>query len=499
MAPKPQVVESRFDWRGGLNTSQNPDTLNINELVKAENVRLTTAYGALAKRTGSRRMHLTAITGGAVRGVFQWDDPVNGKSLVACTATVFAHKETDFGEFTEIAFGASIGAGPVSFAVFRDTAANGTLVLYIGTTNGLLFTWDGTSLTDITGVSGAPQAQLVRAYHTRVFAVDERFLKQLQWSDIGSGTVWNGTPPSGGGVNLIDTLSGEGIIAMEQLGSSLAIATEESIIRFTGYSSEDIQIQQDTEGISASHGALGPNLFRRFEDFVAMLTDRGPYLVTESGIEAMGVKVEPEFDDTDRIQVATTWSSIYHRGRREFWFVVRRSVDSGAKSIYVYNARLQSWTGPWVYTFEIFDVARFEDSNFDEFVVAACDDGFVRHMDIGALDDVLASGSGGSAYTMDIELAPIFAEPGPGQEKLWSRMKLQADLPALSALNMQHASDSQSFTAEAVTGVANGVQSYSIHFRSQGDRLRIRFTDASSEIPIINGFQLLGHNMLRIN
>lgn len=166
--PKPLLVESRFDWRGGLNTVQNPDTLNINELVEATNVRLSAEHGALLKRTGTRRMHTTALPGGALHGVFQWDAPGN-KEIVAVTDTTFGHKTTDFGEFTTITLPVTAGFGPAVFQTFRDTTASGTLVLYFATFSGELYKWDGTTLTRITGTTGAPQAIMIKAYHTRMF------------------------------------------------------------------------------------------------------------------------------------------------------------------------------------------------------------------------------------------------------------------------------------------------------------------------------------------
>src|SRR5258708_10872241 len=78
---KPQVVESRFDFRGGRNTAVSPDLLNPNELVDCTNARLSTTYGGFSKRTGSQRIHQTSL-GAAINGVTQWDGP-NGKQVVA--------------------------------------------------------------------------------------------------------------------------------------------------------------------------------------------------------------------------------------------------------------------------------------------------------------------------------------------------------------------------------------------------------------------------------
>lgn len=312
--------------------------------------------------------------------------------------------------------------------------------------------------------------------------------------------MWDSAPPSGGGLNLIDTLSGEAIVAMETVGRTLAIATDDSVVRFAGYSGEDIQIQQDTEGISSNHGPLSRNTFRRFEEFVAMLTDRGPYAVGEGGITPIGVKVEPEFDDTNRT-VVVDWSIGYHRGRRELWFAVRRTADFNIISVYVYNVRLQSWSGPFTYPFAgILDLARFEDASGSEFLMGGFSDGFVRHMDIGTLDDVLADNTGGTAYTMTAELPPIFFETGPAVLKSLRHMLLQADLPAAAALQIQRSFDNEAFVVEGtLSGTGGVVEAFRQDMNGQGNRLRIRFIDASSTIPIVNGFQLLANNLQRVD
>jgi len=372
--PKRIVQETRFDWSGGLNTTKNPDGLGTNELLEAINVRLI--QGKMQKRSGCKRMHPTSInTADPILGVFQWDAPA-GKEVVAVTATKFSHKTSAFGDFTEKALNVT-ATGPITFQAFRDTSSAAALILYFSTGTGEMFKWDGTTLTNITGVNGAPQTTLLKAYHTRIFAVDERFLKNLFWSDIGTGATWDGTPPSGGGQNAIDTLTGEGIIALEVVSRSIAVATEESITRFTGYSGEDILIQQDTEGISAMHGPISTNCFRRFEEFIGCLTDRGMYAISEARAEHISRKIQAEFDNTNRNSSAK-YSIIYHRGRRELWVAVRHDDDTGVNSIFVYSLEDATWTGPWLYTFAaIQDMARYEDANEDEFVMAGFDDGGV--------------------------------------------------------------------------------------------------------------------------
>lgn len=495
---KPFVTEARFDFRGGRNTTVSPDLLNNNELVDATNARLD-ILGGVIKRTGTRRIHTTAIgTGAPVKGVFQWDSP-SGKQVVAISNGRLYHKITAFGEFAEV-----IPPGGSEFSLtrfahfvpFRAQTSGAPLILFIASGD-KLYTWTGAVLTRIDGVNGAPPGDLLAVYHIRLFSRNINYQKNLFWSDLGNGQDWNTGTGVDGGSAMIDVLTGDSIVGLESVGSSLGIWTKDSIARFTGLDNANISIDQETAGISAEVGLIGESALVRVEQVVAFLSDRGPYFATEAGVSAIGQDIENDIDILDRTVIANTAMG-HHRQRREAWMAVARSGDSALnKSVFVYNYRVQNWCGPFTYPFGITSFSRYEDSVGSEWLIAGCADGFVRHMDFGAVDDRLANDTGGSAYTMDIELAPFFFEPGPTGVKAMDAIYVQADLPAAGALTPQIAFDAGGFTSlGAIVDVGTGVQSYRIDTPStlQGKRMRLRFTDASSDIPILNGVLAKAYN-----
>lgn len=92
---------------------------------------------------------------------------------------------------------------------------------------------------------------------------------------------------------------------------------------------------------------------------------------------------------------------------------------------------------------------------------------------------------------MSVELAPIFFASGPGTVKALNMMWLQAELPTNSVLTVQTAFDSGGFVAApALTNVPGVIESYLLNLQAQGKRLRVKFTDASPDIPVIHGFTL---------
>lgn len=488
--PKPLLVEARDDFSGGRNTAFSPERLNANELLNATNARISAEFGGIVKRTGSRRMHPTGLPA-AIMGIVQWDSP-SGKQIVAISNGDLYHKTTEFGDFTLVdpgptdAFSTTL---PALFAPFRDSTANAALILYIAS-GGKLYKWTGSSLVRLDGTLNAPQADLIIPYHTRTFARDQRFLKSINWGVLGAGADYTLGVGTGAGIAFVDVLNGEKIVALEVVGSSLVMGAEDSLMRYTGYSSDDIQISQDTEGISAEIGVVGPLALKRVENVAFGAAERGPHAISEITATPVGIKIETDWDALDRVNLSKIVVQ-GHRGRREVWFAVPGPSDSGLnKTIYCYSTRLQAWVGPWTYSFGVSCLTRYEDANGDEWVIAGCSDGFVRHMDTGALDDVTSAGTGGSNISLVVELAPIFFAAGPGAVKSLKRFYLQGDFPAASAPILEYAFDGASLTQLPLAGYSAGVKSYRLDPASavgQGKRLRVRFTDVSADIPIFLG------------
>ena len=495
---KPAMSNARFGFRGGLNTAMNPDELQTNELVRCDDARVDAKLGAITKRTGTRRIHATAIgSGNAVTGVFQWLNQAGSLEVVAVANGRFYHKTSAFGDFTEVIpsplFSTTV---PQRFALFREAVVAAALRLYIADGT-VVYRWDGTTLTQVDGTTSFPNAELIVPYHTRLAANDPDLEKNIFLSKVGDAEDFVPGGPADGISAIVDILSGESITALEVIGSSLLVCTEDSIMRITGYSTEDIQVEQDTEGIASQVGVVGRNAIDRAESIAAILSDRGPYLVSEAGITPIGLKVEPEFDNLDLDNISTA-SVAHHRSRRSIWYAVPGTADGGQpKRVYEYSLRLSAWQGPFIYPFEIRTMARFEDTNGQETLIAGNQDGFVRLLDTGSKDDVLSDGTGGSTYDPNVELAPMFFDNGPGIVTLMRRVFLQADLP--SSIKLGIAFDDLSFTDFTISSGLPGILNHRQEVRNRGGRMRLRLQDGGVDnIWIVAGFQFECTNMQRI-
>ena len=496
-----KVYETRNEFRGGLNTSFSENALQINEFRQTINTRLSNRFGGFEKRLGSRRLHQTALAGSAgIINLTQWDSP-GGRQIVAVSGDGnFYHKTTEFGAFTQIIpplfFSTSLDQ-PAMFATFRAATASAPLVLYIADGGIATRKWDGTTLSRIDGTNNVPIASHLSAYHTRMFYLTGTQPKHLFWSRVGDAEYATTGTNTDGGSAMIDVLGGDEIMALEVIGSSLLAGTQDSIVRFSGHSNDDISISQDTEGISTVIGPVGRKALHRLEEFAAMITDRGFALVNESEAKLISQKIRLDFDALVKTNLRRFVIG-YHRGRREVWFAVSGPNDSGLmKTVYIYSLDLDAFYGPFTYSFGITSFARYEDFSGRENLIAGCADGFVRQMDVGQLDDVLWDGSGGTAITMTAE--PVIHLYGkPDMQKSALRILLDAELPVSSALTIGHSFDGAGLVNEPVTGLGTGVLNYRVDLtNSTGKRQRIVFTDASSQSVFISGYTAIAYDLQR--
>ena len=397
-------------------------------------------------------------------------------------------------------------SGDVFFMPFKNPAAGGALTLYF-TSGGHLLSWpgSGSTITQLDPTNSAPTASMVISYHTRAFATTAQEPKTLRWSKIGDPTIWSTGAKDMGGFAITDFLTQNALISLETLGSSLVMATAGSVMRFTGHSSDDIVIAQDTEGISAEVGCVGAYALKRFENVAAMMSERGPYVVTETYVEPIGEQLAADWYALDTT-VLNKCSVNYHRGRKELWVAVPRSVDGGqCKTIFVQSVRLGAWQGPWTYSFGITSLAQYVDVNGIPNIISGGEDGFIRLMDYqtgGAttvLDNVLYDGTSGDSVTMTVEF-PVLHFGIPGLMKQLQHLLLQAELTASSAFKVKISTDGAAFTDHAITGVGSGVREYKrdiLSSISQGYRTRMQFVDASNQMVTVNGWTLVGWNYAR--
>lgn len=465
----------RFDFRGGTNTSFSADVLGADELRLAQNARLT--YGNVEKRAGTQRIHTATIgAGNPVMGLYQWDAP-GGKQVVAVSNGNFYHKLGGAADFTEVVSALST-VKRSRFVPYRTGAA-----IKLMFADGALRSWDGAAL--VTAIAGAPAAEALAIYKLRMFAIAGT--KTLYASKVGDPTVW--APGSGGLFADVETFDSEPLVGLLVVGSSLLCFKHDNIARFTGVDTNNIRLDIESEGVSSEVGLVATDTLVRFEDVGFFLSNRGPYVVSESGVQEAGLKIQREFDFANH----AVWQNavaVHHQGRREIWLSIPAGAAVRNTATWIYSYRTQVWSGPHVFPFDVSVASRYERSDLSESVLIGGYDGRVRDGDVpavGAKDDVLVDGTLGANITMDVQLPPILGGDPTTVKRIMGKAKVEADLKAVGLLEAYWSSE---LGASSVTipSKGAGVKNYPYKLQNaKGARVVHGFRDATSEIVSVNG------------
>lgn len=456
------VYDGVSSFLGGVNTSVPPHRIGAEEVVSSRNLRSTEQYGSLVTRAGSKRLHSDVLPA-APTAIGQWDAP-GGTQEFAFSGGDLYYKDSAATVWTRVAL-ALDETLPPGYAVHRSGSDN------------RLFFGDGTSLYTFDGatasvVAGAPSVRKLEVYKARGFGIHTGNL--LHASAVDDLTDWSIS--SGGLTTPIQTYDADDLNGILVIGGSLILTKENNVSRYSGVGVYDTRVETNTDGISAEVGLIAPQtLIRVGEDVGFMLTDRGPYLVTESGVREAGMKVEPSFDWENR----GLWSNsvaVHNRRRREVWLFTNLGW-------WVFNYRTQSWSGPWDYqAFSVSSASRYERSSGQESVMAAGTDGFVRDGDFGApVDDVLFDGTGGAAVPVEVRLRDMTFGHPTRRKNLSLTQTVTADLGATGELQ---ASWTGSDGREVVTrhpSAGAGVRDYTSRPKVMGERIEVTLSDESGE------------------
>jgi len=478
---RPRLVDSRYDFRDGVNSSYSEDLLSHSELRRGQNAR--SFLGDIEKRWGSQRIHVNTIGGGAlVKGVFQWESPA-GQEIVAICNAKFYHKLLADADFTEVIPGAGTPlttTDAATFAVYRTGATNKLLIA-----DKMFRTWDGTTL--VMSIAGAPDADRTVIYKLRACGINGT--KTLFLSKIGNPLLWDVTS---GGISVdIETYDSTQLLGIIVIGSSLLIFKANNIARFTGVDASNIRVDVETEGISPDTGLAAVNTLVSIEEAAFFVSDRGPQLANESGIKEIGLKVSKEFDFANNAWISGAFA-VHHRGRREVWLSLPPTGQAQNTRTWIYNYRTEAWSGPFIFPFNAAATARYERADGSESVFIGGYDGRIRDADVktyGAKDDVLKDGTGGTSVTMDVELPALLGGAPDTIKSLRDKNKIEADLGAAGSLVPYWTSElNPAGSSVAVPTKGAGVHNYAYKFaNAKGARIVHGLRESTSEITRILG------------
>lgn len=474
-------ADPRFDFTGGLNLASSGEVLDRREVRMAMNMRHG-EIGALATRSGSQRIHATAIGGGAaVQGVTFWEGP-DGDQVVAIAGGNLYYKTVADEEFEEVPGDFSLTARPR----FARHVLAGVPTLFIA--DGTLWKWSGVALDT---VDDAPGAVDIATYKTRMFAIDGS--KNLYWAGVGQPELW---PADDGGQASIETYDTEGIVGLVVAGSSLLPMKEDTIARFTGVVASNIRIDQETDGLSDEVGAVARTSIIRREGAAFFISDRGPYFASDSRVEPAGAKIEAAFDAASRAYMPYA-VAVRHKGQRETWAFIPSANSEENDVGYVHSDRVGSWTGPWSFEgFNVCSACSHERADGTKSVLVGGYDGFVRDADlpdVGCRDDVLSDGTGGTLFRWRAEWSPLLFGNPAVLKTMSPDSEFALDLGDGGEAVVRMSSEEMGEVAERLVSVGEGVHQYQVRTGAQGRRIDIAVEGASPNPAQINGIRPVAH------
>ena len=384
---------------GGLNTSSDVYAMQPNEVRTAQNARLSTR-GGISKRGGTQQVSAAAIAAYVVKGGYSWRTASAVQEMAVVNGLL--HTGTLAVPMT---WSAQVGAlsttAVPSFATFRGPSNDGVYIADGGPLN----YWDGTTLS--VNIASTPSVvDQILAWGPRLFGIGSGAPETLYWSSTTSGT--NGHTlgaTAGGGQAIVRTYGGQRLTALAALRGSLLIFHVSAISRFTGMTTDDINISAGTQGITNDVGTIAPRSVLVVENAAYFLSDRGVFACSESSVAPIASPIEATLSALSQTDWAKV-SAVHARGKNEIWFSL---PDIG---IYAYNYRTGGWSGPWdgAYTSAtaLWDT---RDSGGRTVILAGLSDGHVLWCDKGSYfkDRVTSASAAGTAYTFSVQMRRMYA------------------------------------------------------------------------------------------
>jgi hypothetical protein len=458
-----RATDPRFDFTGGLNLAFSEEVKDRTEVRYAQNLRHD-PIGSISTRLGTRRIHDTAIgSGDPVLGLSYWAAP-GGAQIVAIAGGKLYYKTLAATDFTEGGTGLSTTARPR----FAKHAVSSVANLFL--TDGTYRRWTGSALSTPGG--GAPSSALyLRPYKTRMFVCGNS--PTLYYSEINN--PLNFVAPLGGS-GLIQTYDTENLVGLGAVGDSLLPYKQDSIARFTGVSSQNIRIDQETAGVSDRIGLRAPGALAKLNRREFFLTSEGFYVTSNAEPQEVGLNVNPAIlawndDHVGNAVVAP------HRGRREVWCFGPSADSEENDEGYIYNDRLDSWTGPWGFEgFNVCSACPFKREDGTWSILLGGYDGFVREADVeevGCTDDSDRDSTAGTPFEWKVTWPELLFNNPTRLKDMTPDTEFHLDLEYGGHANAIMSSEEMGEVACRIIGRGAGVRPYAVSTGVQGTRISV--------------------------
>ena len=399
-APRPSIADAQQGFAGGLNSVSDPSEVGPNQMVRADNVRLS-EYGAATKRGGTQRISTAALAVHAVKAGYAWRlNSTTVYGLVQCDAQIWRFTWGAFPR-TFTSLGAAVDVAS-SMVAYRDGSAN---VVYIAD-GGALKKYDGTTYAT---VAAAVQPTGVTVYHDRLWGWGvSGSLDSVFYSALDNGDTL-GVGASSGGQIIVRTMGQRDIVSCAVVNSSLMVWHRKGISRITGYGQNDTEVSP--ESVTSDAGLVGARALTIYDNVAYFVSDRGVFRCNETQVDPLSTPEKPDpvaaiLQTLSAANLAAV-TCTFNRRTKEVW------VQLPTVGIYIYHTIIQAWSGPFIDGYLSPDTtAMFEmlDTNDQPFLCRGDSTGYVSQCEPSSIfkDNVLADGTGGTAYDSVIQCHRLY-------------------------------------------------------------------------------------------
>lgn len=417
---------TQFPWVGGLNTSQDPSTIEPNELVQADHL-VFGVRGSRKKRDGID---------------FSWDDQSNTSVSVLALKDFWygttSRTQARVGICSDKTIYSYTGSGVRSADLFGGTAwgsaitrvstevLNNLLIVAVDGTSNVMKKWTGSGNFADLGVS-PPQASICRVHKGRLFTNDKTNVDRLHYSPIQDPESWNGAGDSGAIPIGLGDGDPEGITAIfPTFKGNLFVAKRTKLYRVV---TDGDPVDWTVELVSSGVGCVSHNS-------VVAVDQDDMMFVSERGFHTLAATTTfGDFSSTFlSASIQQSFNNDFTRSRLKFiqgvylpeinsvaWAVTDEDVSASYNgAIWLYNLSLKAWYR-WP-DIACESIGLFRDSDQLRLYIGT-NSGRVAKAFNGTVYDVNTSGTN-TAIPMILKTGRIFPGVIPFSEKGFKRFSL---------------------------------------------------------------------------
>ena len=353
----PVVAQQMGNWRafeffnltGGLNNTNDPTAIAINEASDLQNIVLTNS-GGIEKRQGFTSINSSAACGStAFTGNFMYRQADGDRFLMGLCVNDTILK-MDYGGGTSGPDGTWDDiTGSLSFAIGQDNLADfatvqDVVIIEDGLSTTPPFVWTGsgnaTSLQD--DDADAPNASMVE-FHKRILwlAGESGAESEVTFSNLDAYQSWTTTDTI-----LVETDDNQIITGLKSALDCLYVFKTESVWRICGADRDNLTLEQMVSGIGAASNSAIELINNRF----VFLSDQGNVIVYDGGItvQVLSRKIETTLSSDTinmaRLKFARSASFDDGTGDQDFYLSLSLAGSGTHNLILLYDTALQAWT-----------------------------------------------------------------------------------------------------------------------------------------------------------